>query len=222
MSKTTDWLPGPRTEQLEMCRTWIEHMTAARRTAWGIPQDQYNELSTLFDAAQAILRKAMDKAERTHVITVECRAAFKAMTTKMRFFKDRYFKIPPLTEADIAALGLKVKDPHPTPTGDPTAEVMPEIFLVGRHQLGVKMSYITGSPDDKANEGYRIWYKVVGPGETPPAGPEELTKSFFTRRRRDVIDFDYEDSGKTVYIAVQVENGGKKGPWGPMVSAVIP
>jgi hypothetical protein len=59
-------------------------------------------------------------------------------------------------------------------------------------------------------------------GETPPAGPEDLRKSFFTRRRRDFIEFDYADSGKTVYIAVQIESpGGKQGAWGPMISAMI-
>jgi hypothetical protein len=31
-----------------------------------------------------------------------------------------------------------------------------------------------------------------------------------------------KDSGKTAYFAVQIENDGKKGVWGPMVSALIP
>jgi hypothetical protein len=84
------------------------------------------------------------------------------------------------------------------------------------------MVYVTGSPSDPANKGYRIWYSVIAPGETPPAKPEDLRKSFYTTRKKDVIEFDYGDSGKTAYFAVQVENGGKKGPWGPMVSALIP
>jgi hypothetical protein len=37
-----------------------------------------------------------------------------------------------------------------------------------------------------------------------------------------VIEFDFGDSGKTAYLTVQVENGGRKGQWGPIVSAVIP
>jgi hypothetical protein len=62
----------------------------------------------------------------------------------------------------------------------------------------------------------------IAPGETPPSNPEELRKSFFTKRRKDLIEFGYGDSGSTVYFAVQVENGGKKGNWGPMVSVLIP
>jgi hypothetical protein len=97
-----------------------------------------------------------------------------------------------------------------------------ETYLVGRHELGIRIVYVTGSPDDKANKGYRIWYSVVAPGETPPSNPEELRKSFFTKRRKDLIEFEFGDSGSTVYFAVQVENDGKKGGWGPMVSALIP
>jgi hypothetical protein len=63
---------------------------------------------------------------------------------------------------------------------------------------------------------------VIAPGETPPADPDELRKSFFTKRKKDVTGFEYGDSGKTAYFAVQIENDRKKGQWGPMVSALIP
>jgi hypothetical protein len=49
-----------------------------------------------------------------------------------------------------------------------------------------------------------------------------LSESFFTRRKKDLVEFDYADSGMTAYIAVQVENDGKKGPWGPLTSVIIP
>jgi hypothetical protein len=97
-----------------------------------------------------------------------------------------------------------------------------ETYLVGPHQLGFRIVYVSGDPDDRANEGYRIWYKIVPPGGEPVTNPKQLTESFFTRRRRDLKEFDYTDSGKTIYIAVQIENGGRKGPWGPIVSAIIP
>jgi hypothetical protein len=119
-------------------------------------------------------------------------------------------------------LGLTPHDTHPTPSGPPTAEVTVEPFLVGRHELGIKIVYISGDPEDKANKGYRIWYKTVPPGGDPVTDPEQLGKSFYTRRKKDVLSFDYTDSGKTAYLAVQVENDGKKGPWGPVISAIIP
>jgi hypothetical protein len=93
---------------------------------------------------------------------------------------------------------------------------------VGRHELGIRLVYGDGNPKDKENKGYRIWYSVIAPGEIPPASPDELRSSFYTQRRKDLIEFDFGDSGKTAYFAVQIENDGKKGPWGPLVSALIP
>jgi hypothetical protein len=36
------------------------------------------------------------------------------------------------------------------------------------------------------------------------------------------MEFGFGDSGKTAYFCIQIENDGKKGPWGPMVNALIP
>jgi hypothetical protein len=81
------------------------------------------------------------------------------------------------------------------------------------------MIYVTGTAADPANRGFRIWYSVIAPGETPP---DDLRKFFFTKRKKDVLEFDFGDSGKTAYFAVQIENEGKKGLWGPLINALIP
>jgi hypothetical protein len=138
----------------------------------------------------------------------------------MRDIKKRYFYVPHLTDADLVSLGLKIPDHTPPPSGDPTAQVTVETYLVGRRELGVKIIYVTGT--DPANKGCRIWYTVVAPGETPPANPDDLRKSFYIKRKKDVIEFDFGGSGKTAFFAVQIENDGRKGPWGPLVSALIP
>jgi hypothetical protein len=140
----------------------------------------------------------------------------------MRDFKRRYFLEPPLAPPDFIALGLKPHDATPTPSGNPTDQVTIETYLVGRHELGVKIVYVTGSPENPANKGYRIFYSVTAPGEPPPANPDDLRKSFFTKRKKDVLEFDFGASGSTCHMAVQIENEGRKGPWGPLVSALIP
>jgi hypothetical protein len=88
--------------------------------------------------------------------------------------------------------------------------------------LGVRIVYVIGDPDDKANKVFRIWYTVIVPGEAQPADPNDLRKSFYTKRKKDVIEFDFGDSGKTAYFSIQIENEGKKDPRGPLVSALIP
>ncbi|MDR2020564.1 MAG: hypothetical protein LBQ14_07345 [Treponema sp.] len=231
MTVGKDWLPSARTEILEMCRSWNEYMTAARRTAWGVPQDQYNELLGLFDAAQALMRKAMDEAVRTHVITVECQAAFKALKEKMRFFKDRYFKLFPLTEGDLAALGLKERDP-PSPIARPEAQAEADITFPGIHLVELQnIRTVKGTvPDPRSDYGVRIYYGLSGPASekfpfritgTPKSG-RDLPYSLFTRRKKERFDFDGE-SGNTVYFCLRYENSkGEAGPFGPVLSAVIP
>ncbi|MDR1221017.1 MAG: hypothetical protein LBK73_15625 [Treponema sp.] len=222
MSNQSDWLPRSRAEQLAMAGDWIS-VCAAKLTEWNIPGSALTELTAIRDAASAALEIARSETTRTPVSNARCKEAFDALTGFMRDFKRRHFLSPPLLDSDYIALGLKPHDSHPTPSGAPTAHVMVEAYLVGRHELGLRMAYVDGNPNDPANKGYRIWYKAVAPGEAPPADPDaDLPKSFFTKRRKDVIEFEYGDSGKTAYFAVQIENDGKKGNWGPMVSALIP
>jgi hypothetical protein len=159
---------------------------------------------------------------RTPVVTARCREVFDRMKARMQDIKKRYFYAPPLAEADFVALGIKIPDSTYSPTGTPAAQVTIETFLVGRHELGIRIVYVTGSPEDRENKSYRVYYIMVGPGEPPPVKPSETWQSFSTKRRKDLVEFEYGDSGKTVYFAVQVENGSKKGPFGPMVSAIIP
>jgi hypothetical protein len=222
MAYNTDWLSHARVGQLAMVRDWIS-VLGTKGSGWGVPDGTTAALTTLADAAQAALTEAQTESSRTPVATAKCKAAFDAMTDKMRDIKRRCFLVPPLTEADLISLGLKLGDSTSTPTGTPAAQVMVEIFLRGRRELGFKIVYVSGDPHDRANGGFRIWYGIAAAGEPPPAAPEDLRKSFFTRRKKDFIEFDYADSGKTVYIAVQIESpGGKQGTWGPMISAVIP
>ena len=204
-----------------MAADW-NSVIAANAAEWNIPAAAVTELSALFEAAQTALAAAQNETTRTPVATAQCRTAFEALTEKMRDIKRRYILEPPLTDAGLISLGLKLRDKTPSPSGAPTAQVTIETFLVGRHELGISIIYSTGNPNDPANKSYRVWLKKTSPGEAAPASPNELTESFSTKRKKDVIEFNYEDSGKTVHMAVQIENDGKKGPWGPLVSALIP
>jgi hypothetical protein len=204
-----------------MAKEWIA-VLKTRGVSWNIDNAKIAEFEDRAEDAETTLAAAMNEATRTPVATAKCKTAFDALAAFMRDMKKRYFYEPPLTDADMASLGLKPHDDTPTHSGVPTAQVTAETYLVGRHELGVKIVYVTGSPDDRANKGYRIWYSVAAQGEAAPASPDDLRKSFYTKRKKDVIEFDFGDSGKTCHMAVQIENEGKKGPWGPLSSALIP
>jgi hypothetical protein len=221
MSTTKDWLATSRVGQLSTAKDWVT-VLGVNAAAWNVPANVLTELSALIQTADIALITAQTETSRTPVATAQCKAAFDALVEKMRDIKRRYFLTPPLTDVDYISLGLKPHDTIPTPSGSPTAQCAVDTYLTGRHELGVKIIYETGNPDDSANKGYRIWYTVLAPGETPPAKPDDLRKSFFTRRQKDVIIFEFDDSGKTAYFGVQIENEGRKGPWGPLTSALIP
>ena len=223
MSTSKGWLPNSRDGILALARDW-QSVAGTNASAWGIPPNVLQELGTLTQAAGAALATAKNETTRTPVATAQCKEAFGALAAAMRDMKRRYFLTPPLLDSDYIALGLKPHDTTPTVSGIPTAQVTIETYLVGRHELGVKIIYVTGTSADPANKGYRIWYSIVAPGAAstnapPPANPDELRKSFFTKRKKDVIEFEFGDSGKHCCMAVQIENEGKKSPWGPLVSA---
>jgi hypothetical protein len=206
---------------LAMAGDWIS-VCAPPKTAWNIPDAALTELTNLKTAAAAALETAKNETTRTPVATARCKEAFDALIACMRDFKRRWFLSPPLLDSDYVSLGLRPHDSTHTPGKTPSAQATIETYLIGRHELGLKVVYVSGNPDDPANKGYRIYYRVAAPGETPPATPKDLGESFFTKRKKDVLKFDYGDSGKTVYMAVQLENDGRKGEWGPMTSALIP
>lgn len=57
----------------------------------------------------------------------------------------------------------------------------------------------------------------------PPVNGKELPHSRFTSRKKERIDFNQKNNGKTVYFCIQYENSkGEQGPWGPIFSSVIP
>jgi hypothetical protein len=56
-----------------------------------------------------------------------------------------------------------------------------------------------------------------------PLSGDELLHYRFTRRKKELVDFDASESGMTAYFCARYENQkGQFGVWGPVVSAIIP
>jgi hypothetical protein len=123
------------------------------------------DLITLRETAAAALDTAKNENTRTPVATAQCKEAFDVLIAKIRDIKKRYFLSPPLLDSDHISLGLKPRDSTPTASETPSAHNY--FHGIIWHELGVKIVYVTGNPADPANKGYRIWYSVVTPGETP-------------------------------------------------------
>jgi hypothetical protein len=238
--KYNDWMPPSRDEQLAMCGNWIEYMTPERRTAWGIPEDQFTDLEALYTAARTLLQKSADAAERTHVVTVQTREAFKAMKDKMRFFRNHYFKMPALDLSDWTALGFREKSARKTKTPPPGGT--PAVSLAypgGPHVITAYLGPMAGTEELEPSSVYgcAVYVGIMPQGGAtleeaasekhylmkPPKDGKGLRYYCFTRRRKEQLVFDAGDSGKTAYVCCRYEKGkGDVGVWGPVASAVIP
>jgi hypothetical protein len=84
-----------------------------------MPQSELDELKTLTAQSAAALDKAKS-GERNPVITAERGAAFTALREKMRYIRRRWFRSPPLSDADYPALLLNPPDLKPSPVPTPT------------------------------------------------------------------------------------------------------
>jgi hypothetical protein len=232
MSKNTDWVPARRALQLAMAQNWISVLNR-KAQKWNIPSDVEVALEGLMEKAQDALSEAMS-SERTTVITVRCKAAFDTLIAKMRDIKKRYFLQPPLMDEDLVSLELNPPDTTPTPIPPPTAQAEADLTFPGIHLVELKkIRTAAGSgsaPDGKSDYGVRIFWGLTGPAggedkfrvtEAPVSG-KDLPHSKFTRRHKELFDFDGE-SGNTVYFCLRYENPkGDAGPFGPMLKAVIP
>ncbi|MDR2482616.1 MAG: hypothetical protein LBD08_03180, partial [Treponema sp.] len=98
MSKSTDWLPGTRTGQLNMAKDW-KGVMAAKQNEWNIPAAAVSGFDGLVTAADGALDTALNETTRTSVANALCKAAFGALVEGMRDTKRRYFLEPPLTDA---------------------------------------------------------------------------------------------------------------------------
>ncbi|MDR2661427.1 MAG: hypothetical protein LBC31_00355 [Treponema sp.] len=119
------------------------------------------------------------------MVTVQVQKAFKALDAKMRFFRDRYFKIPPLSLADWAALGFRNKDTEktkiPPPQGTPAVSLS---YPGGPHVMTAHLGPLAGT-----------WRAIKGPDPESSGGVWlVLHRDLFSGKKRVVQKYrDYLD-----------------------------
>jgi len=219
--KRGDWLPSKRDEQLTMAKNW-NSILHAKRSVWMIPEDVCTRFSLAVGAAEG--ENNVPAGQRNAVSNARLKSAINELVALMRDVKKRYFFIPPLNEAELVSLGLRMKDTTPTSVSDPTGQAKAIITYTGPTQLLLRITHVEGTPiDKKANYGCRVYYGKYAAADTPPSSGKDLRESVFTRQKKLLLTFEPEDTGKTAHFCMRYENSkGKAGPWGPMFAAVIP
>lgn len=242
MNRNADWLPRRRDDILSMAWNWMVVFRGGKAVAWGISTAEVLAFEKLIQAADDKLGNSKT-CERTPGMTAECKVAFDALEAAMRDMKKRYFLKPPLEDVDFVNLGLELHDDVKTPVPVPVDHPGIEVTKWALHQLNVHHFMTTDNGGARSNHGIRIYYALVSSGDlapaknpsatrltddifqlsAPPLSPKDLSNSFFTCRKNDIIEFPPEVSGYTCYLAARFENSkGESGPWSAMIHTVIP
>jgi hypothetical protein len=195
-----------------------------------IPQAAWSLLADTCAAWTAAYGKTI--GPHTPVETEAKNDAKKEAKKVIRPFVNQYLRFPPVTNEDRTAMGIPNKDTIPTDVPVPTAQPEADLTFPGIHMVELaKIRAVKGTaPDARSDHGVRIYYGLTGPASDKhkfrltgePKTGADLPYSVFTRRKRERFDFDGE-RGNTVYFCLRYENSkGEAGPYGPMLSAVIP
>ena len=205
---------------------WIKKLlayTAQNMTSWHITAPLV-ELNAQADAYGEALGKTLESNHGSIDVHNKNVARQTLEKTARAYIQGFLARNPYVTDADRKEMGLPVYDTVPTSVSDPLGQATAEISYPGRTQLRLHVKHVADTPiDTKASYGCRIYYSLYAPGEEAPTSGKDLRLSMFTRRKKEIFNFQPEDSGKTAYFSIRYENSkGKTGPWGPLFSAIIP
>ncbi|MDR2260130.1 MAG: hypothetical protein LBE06_04180 [Azoarcus sp.] len=239
MAHNQDWIPTTETGLTDLMAVWATKLAnTSLQTAYGWIAAECTATTatfTAFNTAYAAYHAAPTQPNRLAKDT----ARKTAIAAMRKFAAERIRNNPKMTPAQRLELNVRTIDTTPTPVPPPTAQAEADITYPGPHQLKLHLHPLADTPPDPHNSdyGYRVYFGVMPPGGAgveaatsvkrelmkPPASGNELPHSRFTRRQSDIFDFEQTDSGKTAYFCIRFENAkGEPGPWGPMLSAVIP
>jgi hypothetical protein len=148
--------------------------------------------------------------------------AKKASAADIRPFVNQYLRYPPVTNEDRTAMGIPNRDTVRTPVPVPATfpEFSVEVKAIRRLDIHFREQGSEGKAKPYGYDGAVIFWATR---DTPPATPEELTKSELATRTPHTLIFDETLRGKTVYIALRWQNEkGQKGPWSDVKTALVP
>jgi hypothetical protein len=204
-----------------MAQNWSTILDTDKAGAWGVPAGKVSALDTAMVAAQSAYA-ATEGAGRGPVASEHCKEAFVALQAAMRYIKDRYFFMPPLTAEDFVSLGLKVPDTTPTPVDIANKQVDFELEPKGVYLVEIRCwDHETGEK--------RILEGLTGIDVRYAFTPEPvtdlalLTENIVLTKTRHTFHVDPANRGKWLSAACcWYAAGPKYGQWVAVQSAIVP
>ncbi|GHU49009.1 hypothetical protein FACS1894200_07060 [Spirochaetia bacterium] len=220
MTHGKDWLPGSRAARLEMAKSWAEIMVE-KCAGWNIPPAVVVAFDGFITTAEAAL-SATTGASRGPVATEASREAFKALVANMRFIKDRYFKVPPLTNEDLVALGLTPKDQTRSLIGPSESRPGFESKPVDVCRIGIRI-WDEATGEKRRPYGMNGGVLAYGFGDSPLATRKELNRAALITKSPYILTAAEEYRGKLISMAMCWQTAsGDQGPWSEIQSTIVP
>jgi hypothetical protein len=216
---------------------YVMSKTGSSSSDWDhIPQSHLEALNVALVDWDVHYRPTLEP--HTPAITVGKNNARKRAEHVVREFVQRFLYWDPVTDEDRVNMGLLLRSGMRSPIATPTGQAHADITYPGPHLLALFPKLLEGTlADARADHGFRIYFGVLPVGgasleeaagperylRSSPVSGEDLPHSKFSRKHKVLFEFPSEDSGRSVFFSIRLENAkGDMGPWGPVFSAVIP
>ena len=217
-----DYIPRRDLELLDFAKN-ISLYGSSKCSKWEVPNPE-SMITALLDDYETKLNKC--KEPNAGIVDKKSKNVAKEKLVKAlrSYIQGFVARNPNVTEEDKTAMHLPIYDREPTIVLEPVGQPKANIALTRPAQLLINIIPDEADQHDKrVNYGCRIYYGIYAAGATLPINGKDLRESMFTRKKKELFNFQPEDSGKTACFSLRYENSkGKAGPWGPMAMAIIP
>jgi hypothetical protein len=197
-------------------------VSKANSSVWDLPEDRITELETLHVQFKALYEQCQTPSHTALDIQAKKELKTELIDKERHFVRFHLQNNEKMTDNGREALRIPIYDK--TPTHHPPPDSHPIITSSSKNPYEL-MLHIHDSESGKrakpehANGAVLFW----SVSETVITNPEDLKTSLLVTRTPHIMRFPPPDRGKILYIAGRWQNGvGEKGPWGEIVSAVIP
>jgi hypothetical protein len=231
-----NWIPGTRAARIALANKW-KGWFADFAVSCNIPA----AIVTAFEDAltDLIEKNAAEVSVDSSANKLAAKNADKLLREKMRFIKKHYLLNPPLTDEQLAYLGVlpEPRRTDPIPPAQNAAQVTnissPSIHIV---KVSLAMVGVIAAGYKRIWYKYRLFFCIVDPNALTPTNSKgwtyskviPTTKGDFTNSRTTywnsvIFDCPEEDRGKPMYFLVCLENHkSEDGPFGPIMFCYIP
>jgi hypothetical protein len=222
MSNNKDYIPAKDADLGPWAHNLVD-FAKANAARLGIPSLETSVLESYLNNWDTDYQKAA-AANHTAADIVQKNATRGMLKTGIRAFVNQYVRgNPAVTDTDLAGMGLPIADTSHTPVTPP--EVWPELQIDTGTSLHLFVHYRDplhprgGKPEHVA--GMELRWAML---DSPPEHVSELVNSSFDTKSPLDLSFDLNDRGKRVFMMGrwEIHREGMKGPFSPIIDAIIP